>query len=72
MILEAAADLQASLSQSYMIGDRNSDISAGKAAGCTTILIDRNYAEDLIEEPDFKELSLEAAVNTIISLNVDK
>ncbi len=72
MILEAAADLQASLSQSYMIGDRSGDISAGKAAGCTTILIDRNYAEDIIEEPDFKELSLESAINIIISQNMDK
>jgi len=72
MILEAAGGLQASLPQSYMIGDRGGDISAGKAAGCTTILIDKFYTEELIDEPDFKALSLEAAVNTIILLNVDK
>ena len=72
MILKAASDLQASLPHSYMIGDRSSDISAGKAEGCTTILIDKQYTEKIIDDPDFKALSLETAVNTIISLNVDK
>jgi D-glycero-D-manno-heptose 1,7-bisphosphate phosphatase len=72
MILEAAVELELRLPQSYMIGDRGGDISAGKAAGCTTILIDKNYTEILIDDPDFKALSLTTAVNTIISLNVDK
>jgi hypothetical protein len=28
-----------------MVGDRASDVEAGRAAGCTTIFIDRGYAE---------------------------
>ena len=72
MILEAAAELPAILTESYMIGDRAGDISAGKAAGCTTILIDKNYTEKLIDKPNFRVPSLEAAANIIISLNMDK
>jgi len=72
MIVEAAADLHADVSNSYMIGDRWSDISAGKAAGCTTVFIDNNYAEKIVDQPDVIVSSLTAAVDTIISQNVDK
>ncbi|MBN1543044.1 HAD-IIIA family hydrolase [candidate division KSB1 bacterium] len=37
MLLRAAAELDIDLSHSTMIGDRLSDIIAGKLAGCTTI-----------------------------------
>jgi len=70
MILEAAFELQTSLSKSYLVGDRGGDISAGKAAGCTTILINKHYAEKLIDKPNFYALSLESAVNKIISLDM--
>jgi D-glycero-D-manno-heptose 1,7-bisphosphate phosphatase len=72
MILEAAQELGIILTQSYMIGDRASDISAGKMAGCTTFLIDHNYAEVLSDEPNFRVPSLEAAVKIITSFNLDK
>lgn len=39
MLLKAAQDYHIDLSQSWMIGDRESDIKAGKAAGCKTVLI---------------------------------
>ena len=39
MLLKAAEDLNIDLSQSYMIGDSESDIGAGKAAGCKTVLL---------------------------------
>ena len=39
MILRAAADLDIDLSCSYMVGDKESDIEAGKRAGCRTILV---------------------------------
>mgnify|MGYP001174467335 CR=1 FL=1 len=71
LILEAAAEMQLDLSKSYMIGDRWSDISAGKTAGCTTIFIDYNYSEKLVDQPNFKAASLTAAVETIILQNVD-
>jgi len=37
MIIDAAAELNIDLTKSYMIGDRISDIIAGKLAGCATI-----------------------------------
>ena len=39
MLLQAAADLGVDLSGSHLVGDRPSDIAAGHAAGCTTILV---------------------------------
>ena len=39
MILEAAGPLEVDLQASWMIGDTDSDVEAGRAAGCRTILI---------------------------------
>jgi len=52
MLLDAAGDSGIELSRSYMVGDQWRDVGAGKAAGCFTILIDRGYAESLIDPPD--------------------
>lgn len=43
MLLKAAQDLNVDLSQSYMVGDSDNDIKAGKAAGCKTVLLDTEY-----------------------------
>lgn len=44
MILEAQKDFKIQdLSKFYMIGDKMSDIYAGKAAGCKTILVKTGY-----------------------------
>ena len=40
MLLKAAKDFNIDLSQSWMIGDDENDVLAGKAAGCNTIRID--------------------------------
>jgi D-glycero-D-manno-heptose 1,7-bisphosphate phosphatase len=40
MLLDAAAELKLDLSRSWMIGDSNSDVAAGRAAGCWTVLIE--------------------------------
>ncbi len=37
MLLAAARDLGIDLDRSFMVGDRKSDIEAGKAAGCRTV-----------------------------------
>ena len=48
MILKAAKDYNIDLSQSWMIGDGENDIKAGKAAGCRTALIGKaNYFQDV-------------------------
>jgi D-glycero-D-manno-heptose 1,7-bisphosphate phosphatase len=40
MLREAAAALSIDLSRSWMVGDTDADVAAGKAAGCRTILIE--------------------------------
>lgn len=42
MLLEEAAKLNVELAASYMIGDKESDLNAGLAAGCTSILLTAN------------------------------
>ena len=44
MILQAAEDFAVDLTCSYMIGDKQSDIQAGLAAGCRPILLVTSYA----------------------------
>jgi len=46
MLLEAAARFSISLENSWMIGDRESDIRAGAAAGCRTILVRSGYGRE--------------------------
>ncbi len=48
MIIKAADDFNIDLSQSWMIGDGENDIIAGKAAGCKTAFIgEGNYSQDI-------------------------
>jgi D-glycero-D-manno-heptose 1,7-bisphosphate phosphatase len=58
MILNSAKKRNIDLSKSYIIGDRKSDIEAGKLAGCKTIFIDYKYEESKPTEYDFKVTSL--------------
>lgn len=48
MILDLARQYQVDLSQSYMIGDMESDIEAGRSAGCKTVWIGKDF-DSLIE-----------------------
>jgi D-glycero-D-manno-heptose 1,7-bisphosphate phosphatase len=50
------------------VGDRWRDIECGHAAGCTTILIDRGYREELRERPDHSVKSLLEAADVIIAV----
>lgn len=48
MLLEAAQDFNIDLNQSWMVGDGENDIKAGKAAGCRTALIGvADYSQDV-------------------------
>jgi D-glycero-D-manno-heptose 1,7-bisphosphate phosphatase len=40
MLLEAAAELDIELAQSWMVGDTDGDVEAGSAAGCRTVLVE--------------------------------
>lgn len=55
MLLKAAKELNVDLSQSYVIGDSDKDVNAGKAAGCKTIFLKNSYnAGELARcSPDF-------------------
>ena len=51
MLLKAAEDFNIDLSQSWMIGDGENDILAGKAAGCRTALIgNESFGQDITAE----------------------
>ena len=67
MLLEAARAANISLADSFMVGDRESDVAAGKAAGCRTIFIDLKYeAEPKPSDPDWAVSSLQEAAQIIL------
>jgi D-glycero-D-manno-heptose 1,7-bisphosphate phosphatase len=66
MLLHAASELGIDLAQSWMVGDRWRDIDCGHAAGCKTVFIDRGYAEELKQKPDFLAGNLAEAADTIL------
>jgi D-glycero-D-manno-heptose 1,7-bisphosphate phosphatase len=67
LVLEAAQRYQISLAQSFFIGDRWRDVECGHQAGCTTILIDRQYRErKAVPPPDHKVRSLKEAADLIL------
>ena len=67
MLMKAASELGLDLKQSWMIGDRFSDIECGQLAGCRTILIGNGYSETPRVVPDFQVQSLREAVTIILS-----
>lgn len=67
MLLEAAREWELDLARSFMVGDRWRDTGAGKAAGCTTILVGDGYGEPQPERPDAAVESLLAASELILS-----
>lgn len=70
MLIAAAARFDIDLQGSFMVGDRRSDIEAGKAAGCKTVFIDRHYSETPPASPDFEASSIEQAADLIAAAAV--
>jgi len=62
LLLQAARELNIALSGSYMVGDSPTDVAAGRAAGCRTILL-----SDAVngQRPHFVAVDLAAAVQVI-------
>ncbi len=64
LILELARRHQVDVARSWMVGDRASDIAAGRAAGCRTVLVSADAAE---HGQDHRAPSLSAAVDFILA-----
>lgn len=72
MLLAAAREHSVDLAESVMVGDTERDILAGKAAGCTTVLLltgklTREGAEKMKFPPDYVASNLAEAVEWIVS-----
>jgi hypothetical protein len=60
MLLQAARDLNVDLPQSWMVGDQDRDIEAGRRAGCRTVMVTRDpelidNAQPTVAAPSFDE-----------------
>lgn len=71
-ILKAAELFGIDLKKSFMVGDRWSDVEAGRRAGCRTIYIKSDYAERKPERPDFSVENFTAAVENILKSEMQK
>ena len=70
MLLAAADELAIDLRRSWMIGDTDGDVQAGRAAGCRTILVEhRGSAHKRTAElsPDAVVTDLTAAASIILT-----
>ena len=65
MLLSLARDFGFDLSGAFMIGDTWKDVNAGRAAGCATILLARDYNRGV--DADFKTATLSEAVDLILA-----
>ena len=64
MLVKAAEEFNIDLKNSWMIGDGENDVKAGKAAGCHTVLLDKDK-QDIIDGLDFTADMLLAAIDRI-------
>src|SRR5438105_3458948 len=66
LLLKGAAEHQVDLKNSFMIGDRGSDIAAGAAAGCQTVLLKRPYSDCDRIHPDFIVTDIMSAADVVL------
>ena len=66
MLRAAARDWAIDLTASFLVGDRWTDIEAGKRAGCKTFLVQHDLTDPGQCNPDFKVNSLLEAANWIL------
>ena len=72
MILDAAAELDSDLAQSWMIGDSDTDVEAGQLSGCRTVLVDNprsahRRAGSVVA--DIEATSLDDAVTRLLAMS---
>jgi D-glycero-D-manno-heptose 1,7-bisphosphate phosphatase len=66
LLLEAAGRWHLDLAHGFMVGDRWSDVAAGQAAGCRTVLIETPYSKPERCSPDFRAANLADGVSWIL------
>jgi D-glycero-D-manno-heptose 1,7-bisphosphate phosphatase len=66
LLLAAAERFSVDLSASFMVGDRSSDVVAGRTVGCYTLFLDRGYDRCTDVRPDAVVRSLRQAVQHIL------
>ena len=67
MLLQAAAEHQLRLSECWMVGDAETDVAAGKSAGCRTALITQSEGfQQWAQKPDIWAESLALAAKRIL------
>jgi D-glycero-D-manno-heptose 1,7-bisphosphate phosphatase len=66
MLVAASKKNNIILKNSYMVGDRWSDIEAGNKAGCKTIFIDYDYREKKPINFNYRVKSFNEAANIIL------
>ena len=66
MLLEAARSWRLALPECFIVGDRGKDVTAGRNAGCRTVLLRRDYNAMSDGRPDFKVDTLEQAAAAIL------
>ena len=74
ILQQAAIDLQLDLRNSFIVGDKVSDLQTGVAVGCSTILVRTGYGEKVEKElstkgwsPDYVAANLLDAVSWILA-----
>jgi D-glycero-D-manno-heptose 1,7-bisphosphate phosphatase len=67
LLTDAAARFHIDMTASFMVGDRWSDVVAGRTAGCYTVFVNRGYRESLQIKPDAVVASLPAAARLILA-----
>jgi D-glycero-D-manno-heptose 1,7-bisphosphate phosphatase len=66
MLEKAAADLKIDLSKSFIIGDKLSDLRAGLAVGCKTILVRTGYGQTVEKALPEKGLKLDYIADDVL------
>lgn len=66
MVLEAAADFDVDLVESFFIGDKAADIECGRRAGTRTVLVLTGYGAGQRSTPDFTARTIDQAISFVL------
>jgi D-glycero-D-manno-heptose 1,7-bisphosphate phosphatase len=66
LLVEEGLEEPLSFPSSWMVGDRDSDIGAGRSVGCRTVFIDRGWVREAGNKADITAVDLADAVDAIV------